>query len=234
MVKAILHIDDRSINLLHFEYEIRKTTDYQGLPYGKGGLIGLTLSVEATSDTTWWQYAISDHMKFDKAIIELCPAILGQQKTRYINIFDVYVIDFKSRFNAINNRPLLESFFITAQGMEQSHSTTVYSTLFRKTFGIETDAAVVRTETQEPVALEGYYTTTAGALIANDELQVGTQVYYVLKTQHAVGKHIDLDLADTKNDFKHNGQLLVNDILEDFKVTADTQKIKLEVIRQTT
>ncbi|WP_010522278.1 type VI secretion system tube protein TssD [Aquimarina agarivorans] len=83
MVIAILHIDDRAINLLHFEYDIKKAADNDGLPYGKGRLLGLILSVEATRDNAWWQYAISNQMKFDKATIELRPAILGQQKTRY-------------------------------------------------------------------------------------------------------------------------------------------------------
>ena len=85
----------------------------------------------------------------------------------------------------------------------------------------------------EPIAKEDYFTTLSGELIPDDELQIGTEINYILKIQNNIGKFVYLYLADDKNDFKHNGKLFVNDILEDFKVTADTQKIKLEVIRQT-
>lgn len=135
MVKSILHAEGLSINVLRWQYATSKGCDSSGLPFFKGArLRDIFITIESTQDITWWELAISDHRCISRMIIELQPAILGQQKTQYIYLYDCHIVKHSTNFAAYTNKPMTETFEVTAQGMEMSHSVGVYSTPFRKTF----------------------------------------------------------------------------------------------------
>lgn len=149
MVKSILHAEGLSINILRWQYATSKGCDSRGLPYFKGArLRDLFITIESTQDITWWELAISNHRCIPKMVIELQPAILGEKKTQYIYLYDCHIVKHSTHFAAYTNKPMTETFEVTAQGMEMSHSVGVYSTPFRKTFD-KTESKVYSSSIEE-------------------------------------------------------------------------------------
>ncbi len=232
MVKAILHHDGEAANLRYFEYEIRKSCDHEGLPYANTvGLKHVIVAVEATSDTIWWELAISDNRSVPKLVIELLPAILGQP-TRYINLYDCQIAKQKTTFSADSNQPLTELLMITAQGMEQSHSKAIYATKLRKTF--DADDAPISSQTAatpEKDIVDSYFTDTEGTRI--EAYSANMHIILHLVTRHRIGDVLSLNLNDPLYDFEYEGVLLKNDTLEGIKIEADIQRIPLKVVEPT-
>ncbi|GIM57742.1 hypothetical protein CAPN006_21340 [Capnocytophaga canimorsus] len=84
---------------------------------------------------------------------------------------------------------------------------------------------------EEPDILEIYYTDEKGNRIDKEDLQPNIVVYLVIKGQNLAGKTGDLELSNTKVDFEHQGVYLENDILENYALESDYNKIELKVIK---
>ncbi|GIM56844.1 hypothetical protein CAPN006_12370 [Capnocytophaga canimorsus] len=84
---------------------------------------------------------------------------------------------------------------------------------------------------EEPDILEIYYTDEKGNRIDKEDLQPNTVVYLVIKGQNLAGKTGDLELSNAKVDFEHQGVYLENDILENYVLESDYNKIELKVIK---
>lgn len=84
---------------------------------------------------------------------------------------------------------------------------------------------------EEPDILEIYYTDEKGNRIDKEDLQPNTVVYLVIKGQNLAGKTGDLELSNAKVDFEHQGVYLENDILENYALESDYNKIELKVIK---
>ncbi len=233
MFKAKLFIFDKDYNVLEFDTDINQKDDGTGLPITRthGGKLNITMP-SPKDISEFFTVAVSSRQMVS-GYLRLFERD-GLHKHKDWEFANAYVLQYQESFNARDHKPMT-CHLVISPGILRVNG-LIYENEWNPSNPFKTQATptTVKKETQEPVALEGYYTTLSGELIPNDELQIGTEVFYVLKTQNAVGQYIDLDFTDEKNDFKYNGKLLVNDILEDFKITADTQKIKLQVIRQTT
>ena len=48
-----------------------------------------------------------------------------------------------------------------------------------------------------------------------------------------IGEDVDIDLSDSDIDFEYQGDILNNDILNDFRITSNTMKIELKTLKQT-
>ncbi|WP_172914991.1 type VI secretion system tube protein TssD [Capnocytophaga canis] len=84
---------------------------------------------------------------------------------------------------------------------------------------------------EEPDILEIYYTDEKGNRIDKEDLQPDTVVYLVIKGQNLAGKTGDLELSNAKVDFEHQGVYLENDILDNYTLESDYNKIELKVIK---
>ncbi|WP_010520549.1 type VI secretion system tube protein TssD, partial [Aquimarina agarivorans] len=157
----------------------------------------------------------------------------GLHKHKDWEFANAYMLHFHESFNYKDNKPMTCN-IILSPGILRVNG-FVYENEWNPSNPFEKQAApaIIENENLEPVITNGYYTNLAGEKIDDYQLVSGEKVYYVLHTSNAVGKYIDLDLTNTQNDFKYQGNVFENDQLEDLKVTADTQKIKLQVIRQT-
>ena len=76
-----------------------------------------------------------------------------------------------------------------------------------------------------------YYTDEEGKKIYAEDLQPDTVVHLVIKGQNLAGKTGDLELSNAKVDFEHQGVYLENDILDNYTLESDYNKIKLKVIK---
>lgn len=83
---------------------------------------------------------------------------------------------------------------------------------------------------ENPKLIESHLEDEEGNVIK--KVKRGQTVYLTVKTKDMVGKKINVDLSDSKVDFEHGGNILENDLLENFSVTADTMKIELKTIKR--
>jgi len=81
-----------------------------------------------------------------------------------------------------------------------------------------------------PKVIDYYITNTDGNRI--EEGEIGNIIFLNIKTKNLIGELLSINLEDKNVDFKYKGKVLRNDILSDYKVTSDIEKIKLEVIPQ--
>jgi len=58
------------------------------------------------------------------------------------------------------------------------------------------------------------------------------KVKVVIKTSNMVGDLIDIDFKNNEFDFKYKGEVLVDDMLKDYKIMTDSDEIELEVFDQ--
>ena len=86
-------------------------------------------------------------------------------------------------------------------------------------------------QTEEPNLLELYYTDEKGNRIEEKDLVPDSIVYLNVRGKNIKGERGDLELSNTKVDFEHQGVYLENDILENYALESDYNKIELKVIK---
>jgi len=68
-----------------------------------------------------------------------------------------------------------------------------------------------------------------------DELErykVGDTIILNIETANMIGDTMTISLEDKTHDFKYNGQVLQNDMIKDYLISSDSEKIELEIIAQ--
>ena len=84
----------------------------------------------------------------------------------------------------------------------------------------------------EKKLVEYFLTDVNGTRV--EEYEVGDKIVLNIKTENRVGDNITIHLEDKTHDFRYNGEVLEDDILSDYTITKDEEKIELEVIAQST
>ncbi len=235
MIKAILHVEDLSVNVLGYEFEFKKTTDAQWQPYPGTRFEGLIVKIEGSQNNMWWEHAIADHRPLSKMTLEVQPAVLGQHKTTYHHFYDCHISSFKSRFSSESTAPFYELFLITCQGFESSTSVAVYQTKMRKTFDRnvtpvvrETAPTKRETEDNEPRLINQYITDQNDVEL--DNYNRGDKIFYVLESENMIGEIMDIELHNKEMDFLYRGERLKGDTIKNYIIRSDLEKIPLEVI----
>jgi len=82
----------------------------------------------------------------------------------------------------------------------------------------------------EPRCIECYYENGDGT--RNPEMNRGDTVFLHLKTENAIDELVDIDLSDNQRDFEYAGNRLDNDMIRDFHVMHDVEKIELKILEQ--
>ncbi len=77
--------------------------------------------------------------------------------------------------------------------------------------------------------LDFYITNKQGERIS--DVEVGNEVYLVVKTLNLVGETMNLNLANKEADFEYQGQRLENDILSGYTIGSSTERILLKVLK---
>ena len=232
MIKAILHVNNLSVNVLYYEFEFKKITDEKWQPYPGARFEGLVVKVEGSENNMWWEHAIADHMPISKATLELQPAVLGQQKTIYHHFYDCHITSYKSKFSSESKQPYYELFLITCQGFESSASVAVYQTKLRKTFDRNVTPVVRETSEDEDSnskIIDSFITNPQGEKITS--FNPGQTIYVHIRSKNKIGTEIELSFEDKTKDFKYQGKLLENDTLH-YTIQSDTDIVELEVVKQ--
>lgn len=227
-IQAKLIIDEKELNLLHFNFSFSQTANDIGRPSGQPTFNGLIATIESQKDSNVAEWSISKG-ETKQIEIHIFPRVLGG-RIRKIFLYDCHLVNWNNVFYSSGSQPLSETLKITCGGIKTSYSTTEFSTYWRETFSDDTTAATqLEHEEEEPEILSCRYLDMDGNPI--EELYED-EVILEIETKNCVGKLVDIDLSDDEFDFKYKGKVLVNDLLEGLKITADTQEVKLEVVEE--
>lgn len=81
-----------------------------------------------------------------------------------------------------------------------------------------------------PKVIDYYLTNKNGERI--EKAQIGDIVYLNIETRNLIGHKISVDLDSPKVDYRLNGKRLKNDVLKDYQLIKDFEKIELEIVEQ--
>ncbi|AXT60396.1 hypothetical protein D1816_08550 [Aquimarina sp. AD10] len=229
--KAVLYIENQERILINSELVYSQLADINGRPtqLPMGEPLHLVFPSNA-QDELFYEYMFAPN-RMCKGYIRVFKRD-GLQKDFDIEFANAHIIGLKEHFSSTGKEPMSMALTIS-YGISRVKG-VIHEKKWNPSnpFKISSATPIQRKTTLEPTVEDGYFTTLKGDRIPKSELKTGIEVYYVLETQNAIGEFIDLDLADAENDFKYNGEIVPNDVLEDLQITGNSQKIKLEVIRQ--
>ncbi len=224
--KAVLIVDEKEVNVLQFSFDFDQKADVTGRPSHKTIFTGLKLKIETRKDLDLIEWSIApDQPK--QLELHILPNILGSGSTRKITLHDAHLISFDNHFSSNGDRPMYEDLEIKAAGFEDSTSSGVYSAYWRTTFPIS-NVETTTLDTGEKEVTRYYLTNVDDEEV--DEYEVGDKIFLNIETKNRIDDKLTIYLEDKTHDFLYQGTVLENDVLKDYVISSDQEKIELEVI----
>lgn len=221
-----MYVDGKVFNVLSlkfgFDQDIRSNGAVCSLPHG--GFFDI--KVETTSDTIFYEWAASNNMR--KEVKFVFYPITEDRKSRTIELYDAQCIKFDCDFDANSIDPIVTTIRLSP-GIIVQEGQVMMEKWWRLTDLSARNAPKEVTREKFPKVLECFYEDLKFNKLT--KLSVG-KVFLVIKTEDARGDEVTIDLSDDNVKFKYQGELLENDCLEDFPVTCDLHKVKLEVVEK--
>lgn len=114
--KSRLKVAGKEVNVLACSYALKQETDATGRPSSitRGGKI--TLTVESTGDTGFFEWMTNNFERKDGAIVFVkrdTDATLKELKFK-----EAYLVDYKENFDSSDDSPITETFTLSAQSIE--------------------------------------------------------------------------------------------------------------------
>ncbi len=224
-ILAKMYIDEKEFNILQFRYSIEQNSDYNGYPSAKptGGIWSIVF--ESTKESLFYEWMVAENTIKNLEIV-LSPAAMNG-KTRRIKLFDVYCLKYMENFDGVNSKPMRTYIEVSPAIMEDGGA-KIFEKYWKVSDPFGNAVAPTTITNTEPEIIDCYYTDLDGK--EDTELDIGEEVFLVLKTENMVGESSDIDLSNNTKDFEYKGERLENDILTDFIIQSDLQKIKLKIV----
>ncbi|NII28426.1 phage tail protein [Pseudoflavitalea sp. X16] len=114
--KSKLKVAGKEVNVLACSYALKQETDATGRPSSitRGGKI--TLTIESTGDTSFFEWMTNNFERKDGSIVFSKRDTDAAQKT--LNFTEGYLVDYKENFDSTGDSPITETFTISAQTIE--------------------------------------------------------------------------------------------------------------------
>ena len=111
--KAKLKVGGKEVNVLNCNYAMKQETDATGRPSSitRGGKI--TMTVESTGDTTFFEWMCNNFERKDGTITFVKRDSDATMKE--LNFKEAYLVDYKENFEASGDNPVTESFTLSAR-----------------------------------------------------------------------------------------------------------------------
>lgn len=228
-VKAKLIIDDMEVNILWFTFGFNQGADISGRPSQRPRFVGLKLIIETRKDLNLAEWSFSPNEK-KQIELHIYPIIMGG-KTRKLYFYDCHLVSWKNDFTATGSNPMSETLDITCAGVDDSTSAGVYSAYWRETFKKDNVEATILEEI-EPKLVEYHFENKNGEVIEEKDIKGNQEIELVITTENANGTTIKVNLNNSRLDFKHNGEILENDILKGVKINDEETRVPLTAIKQ--
>ncbi|PZP38833.1 MAG: phage tail protein [Pseudopedobacter saltans] len=119
--KAKLKVAGKEVNILNLSYALKQETDATGRPSSitRGGKIYVT--IEATGDTSFFEWMTNSFERKDGSIVFTKREDDATLKELFFK--EAYLIDYKEAFDSINDRPVAESFTLSAREISMGTGT---------------------------------------------------------------------------------------------------------------
>ena len=111
--KAKLKVSGKEVNVLHCAYQLKKETDATGRPSSitRGGKI--TMTVESTGDTTFFEWMCNNFERKDGSIVFVKRDTDATLKE--LNFKEAYLVEYKENFDSNGDNPVTETFTLSAR-----------------------------------------------------------------------------------------------------------------------
>jgi hypothetical protein len=114
--KAKLKVAGKELNILNFSYVLRQETDATGRPSSitRGGKI--TLNIESTGETTFFEWMSNNFERKDGSIVYIKrdnDATLKELKFK-----EAYLVEYAENFDSTGENPLSETITLSAKELD--------------------------------------------------------------------------------------------------------------------
>jgi hypothetical protein len=114
--KSKLKVAGKEVNVLACNYALKQETDATGRPSSitRGGKI--TLTVESTGDTSFFEWMTNNFERKDGSIVFIKRDTNATLKE--LQFKEAYLVDYKENFDSTGDSPITETFTLSAQTIE--------------------------------------------------------------------------------------------------------------------
>ncbi len=224
---AKMYVEDKEINILDFKFRFTRSTDEHGKPMGKPRGTIFEIIFETTADQSFMAWSVATDMT--KHVKIVVSPVTATSKSRIIELYDVHCVYFKNNFNAKNGEPMTTLVHLTPAIMIDD-GYKVLDHYWKKT-DLSMDnitPTVLKRDEEKGKVIDYYLIDSEGTRIEKIEEQ--EEIFLVLETEEMTGKKITIDLSSKSHDFEYQGERLENDILRDYQIQGEQDKIKLKVL----
>ncbi|MBL7728210.1 MAG: phage tail protein [Dinghuibacter sp.] len=111
--KVKLKVAGKEVNVLDLSYQLKQETDATGRPSAvtRGGKISLT--VESTGDTSFFEWMCNNFERKDGSIVFIKRDTDATLKE--LNFKEAYLVEYRENFSATNDNPVSETFTLSAK-----------------------------------------------------------------------------------------------------------------------
>ncbi|MCC6287226.1 MAG: phage tail protein [Chitinophagaceae bacterium] len=111
--KAKLKVAGKEVNVLNCSYALKQETDQTGRPSSitRGGKI--TLTVESTGDTSFFEWMTNNFERKDGTIVFIKRDTDATLKE--LNFKEAYLVEYRETFNSTGENPVIETFTLSAR-----------------------------------------------------------------------------------------------------------------------
>ncbi|MEM9982225.1 MAG: type VI secretion system tube protein TssD [Bacteroidota bacterium] len=230
-IQVTLIVDDTEFNLLQHYFGFFQNSDYTGRPTSAPQADTFDCVIEASKkDEVFFEWAI--HPQLIKKKVEIMfSSRFGTGKSTKITLLDVHCTYCKYHFSSTGSNPFTVTFslspatiLLNGQVMLSRHWKVTEPTLLNQPF-------TVKEEKNEPRIIRQYVTDTEDVEL--DNYKRGQDVYCVLESEYLIGEIVDIDLSNFEVSLLYRGKKLPDNIIKNFSINSDEEKIPLQVIPET-
>ena len=111
--KAKLKVAGKEVNVLNLSYALKQETDATGRPSSitRGGKI--TLTVESTGDTSFFEWMTNNFERKDGSIVYVKRD--NDATLKELKFTEAYMVDYRENFDAAGENPITETFTLSAR-----------------------------------------------------------------------------------------------------------------------
>jgi hypothetical protein len=121
--KVKLKVAGKDSNILDLSYALKQETDATGRPSAvtRGGKISIT--VESTGDTAWFEWMCNNFERKDGSIVFIKRDTDATLKE--LTFKEAYMVDYRENFSATNDKAVSETFTLSAKEITMGTGTHV-------------------------------------------------------------------------------------------------------------
>jgi Hemolysin coregulated protein Hcp (TssD) len=114
--QAKLKVAGKEVNVLACNYALKQETDATGRPSSitRGGKV--TLTVESTGETTFFEWMCNNFERKDGSIVFVKRDTNATLKE--LNFSEAYLVDYRENFDSTGDSPITETFTLSAKSIE--------------------------------------------------------------------------------------------------------------------